>query len=243
MAGWVIFLSQPTAVATRLRMLFVQLATPFVRLGDYIPSVKSRRALDQQNRQLRADNQALRQQLNNLVEAGRENLRLQRLLDLKQNHPLRTVTARVIGRDAGNWWQSLQLDRGRHAGLRENLAVLNADGLIGKTVTVSAGESRILLLTDPNCKVSAIVQETREPGVVAGLTDTRLVMTFVHRQAKIPIGAKVISSGLGGVFPKGVLIGTVTKAEINAGTGMYQDLEIQPAVDFRRLEEVLVVLE
>lgn len=241
--GWVIFLGQPTAIATRLRMLFVQLATPFVRLGDYIPSVKSRRALDQQNRQLREENQNLRQQLHALAETGRENLRLHRLLDLKQRAPLRTVTARVIGRDAGNWWNSLQLDRGATDGLRPNLAVLNADGLVGKIIAVTGGEARVLLLTDPNCKVSALVQDNREPGIVAGQQDDRLLMTFVNRQAVIAAGATVVSSGLGGVFPKGVKIGTVATARLHPATGMYQELELKAAVDFRRLEEVLVVLE
>jgi rod shape-determining protein MreC len=235
--GWILFLGQPTAVSTKLRMIFAQLSTPFVKLGDYIPAVKSRRDLDRQNRQLRAENEILRQQVRALTEAGNENLRLTHLLNLTQHTGFKTLGARVIGRDAGNWWKSIQIDRGANDGLRENLPVLNADGLIGKTVHVSPGEARVLLLIDPNCKVSAVLQDSREPGVVAGTQ-----MTYVDRSAKIKPGENVLTSGLGGIFPKGILIGTVVKAELNR-QGMYQDIEIKPAVDFRRLEEVVVILE
>jgi rod shape-determining protein MreC len=235
--GWIIFLGQPTALSGKLRMIFVQLSTPFVRLGDYIPAVKSRRDLDRQNRELRTENEVLRQQVRALTEAGNENVRLTHLLKLTEHTGFKTIGARVIGRDAGNWWKSIQIDRGSNDGLRENLAVLNADGLIGKVVNVSRGEARVLLVIDPNCKVSALLQDSREPGVVAGNQ-----MTYVDRNAKIKPGEPVITSGLGGIFPKGILIGTVVKAELNR-QGMYQDIEIKPAVDFRRLEEVVVILQ
>ena len=219
-------------------MIFVQLSTPFVRLGDYIPAVKSRRDLDRQNRELRTENEVLRQQVRALTEAGNENVRLTHLLQLTQHTGFKTIGARVIGRDAGNWWKSIQIDRGGNDGIRENLPVLNADGLIGKVVKVTRGEARVLLLIDPNCKVSALLQESREPGVVAGTQ-----MTYVDRATKIKPDESVITSGLGGIFPKGILIGTVVKAQLNPQTGMYQDVEIKPAVDFRRLEEVVVILE
>ncbi len=128
------------------------------------------------------------------------------------------------------------------------MPVVNADGLIGKTIFVTAGEARVLLLTDPNCKVSALLQDSREPGIVAG-TDNALAggprcqMTFVDRKAVTKEGESVITSGLGSVFPKGILIGSVKRAQINPQTGMYQDIEVNPAVDFYRLEDVEVILE
>ena len=245
--GWVVFLGQPTAFSGKLRMVFAELGTPFVKLGDYFPFVQSRRLLAKQNGELRQQNETLRQQVRALGEMGDENLRLHQLLGLKENITFHTVTARVIGRDASNWWKSIQIDRGSNDGLHNNLAVLNADGLVGKIVSVTKGESRVLLLTDPNCKVSTLLQNTREPGVAAGIETSfrlspRCVMTYVNRDAKIKPGDPVISSGLG-VFPKGILVGTVTAAQLNKQTGMYQDVDIKPAVDFRRLEEVLVVVE
>jgi rod shape-determining protein MreC len=244
--GWIVFLGQPTSFSTKLRMVFVQLCTPFVELGDYLPFVQSRRLLARQNQQLRHDNDLLRQEVRALSETGRENLRLRQLLDVKQHAAFRTVTARVIGRDASNWWRSLQIDRGSNDGLTDNMAVLNADGLIGKTVSVTRGQARVLLLIDPNCKAAAFLQDTREPGVVSGVNTAfnispHLTMTYVNRDAKVTPGESVITSGLGGVFPKGILIGATTRARMNRQTGMYQDVDITPAVDFRRLEEVFVI--
>jgi len=235
-------------VSTKLRMMFVQLSTPFVKLGDHIPLVHARRQLDQEIKSLRGENELLRQQVLALSETGRENLRLHQLLGLKDHLPFKTIGARVIGRDASNWWKSIQIDRGTQDGLHENLAVLNADGLIGKVVSVTKGEARVLLLSDPSCKASVLLQDSRTPGVVGGADDAlalepRLQITFVDRAAKVRQGEAVMSSGLGGVFPKGILIGTVIRAHFNPQTGMYQDVDIRPAVDFRRLEEVMIILE
>jgi rod shape-determining protein MreC len=245
--GWIVFLGQPTSISSRLRMVFVQLCTPFVELGDYLPFVQSRRILARQNEELRHDNDLLRQEVRALGETGRENLRLHQLLDMKERSAFRTITARVIGRDASNWWKSLQIDRGSNDGLTNDLAVLNADGLIGKTISVTRGQARVLLLVDPNCKAAAFLQDTREPGVVSGVETAftispHLTMTYVNRDVKVTPGESVMTSGLGGVFPKGILIGTTTRARMNRQTGMYQDVDITPAVDFRRLEEVIVIV-
>jgi len=245
--GWVLFLGQPTGVSTRLRTVFVQLATPFVKLGDYIPVVKSRRDLARQNEALRQENEALRRQVQSLADAERKNLELERQLAFKMRAPFKSVAARVIGRDASNWWKSIQIDRGTEDGVQPNMTVINADGLVGKTVAVTRGEARVLLLVDPGCKASALLQDSREHGVVAGVEqaftrDPRLVMTFVDRNAKIRANEPVFTSGLGGIFPKGIAVGNVTRVRLNPQTGMYQDVEIKPAVDFHKLEEVLVVL-
>ena len=246
--GWIVFIGQPTAASAKLRMAFVRLCTPFVRLGDIIPIVHSRRELAQENIRLHAENDRLRQLERALAETVAENQRLQRLFHLASHASLRTLGARVIGRDASNWWKTIQLDRGSDDGVHVNCPVLNADGLVGKVISVTCGESRVLLLLDPNCKVSALLQKMRETGVIAGLgagfsRAPRCRMTFVERNAKVAPGQAVITSGLGGVFPKGILIGTVTDAHLNAQTGMYQDVDVKPAVDFTRLEEVVVVLQ
>jgi rod shape-determining protein MreC len=242
-AGWIVLIGQPTAIATKLRLISVQLSTPFVKLGDYIPVIKSHRDLDNQNLELRAANDLLRQQLRAFDATVAENLRLNKTLAFKERLPYRTLGARVIGRDASNWYKSLQIDRGTADGLRPDLAVLNADGLIGKITSVTRTEARVLLLTDPNCKASALLQTSREPGIVTGTDKAGLQMIYVSRTAVIHPNEPVISSGLGGVFPKGIFIGTVVKGRLDPQTGLYQTLELKPAVDYRRLEEVVVILE
>lgn len=246
--AWIIFLGQPTGFSARLRTLFVRLGTPFTKLGDLIPVLRSGRELAQQNDRLRAANADLRRQLDALQAEHEQNLRFRGLLAFKDLAPWKLLGARVIGRDAANWWQSLQLDRGANDGIRLDRPVVTTEGLVGKIIAVTGNESRALLLADPDCRVSAYLETSREPGIVAG-NDTafnrepRLQMTFVQTKAVVRLGERVITSGLGGVFPRGIVLGTVANAKLNEQTGMYQDVEIIPAVDYRRLEEVMVIIE
>ena len=245
--GWIVFLGQPTKLSRGLRQLFAQLTTPLVKLGNFIPTVESRRELAKTNQRLTAENEVLLQRLRALEETIAENQRLQRLLEMKPRLSQRTIGARVIGQDISNWWKSIQIDVGSDDGVTVDSTVATAAGLVGKTVEVGPTSSQVLLLLDPNCKVSSMLTESRQPGVVAGAPRAFsrrpvLRMTYVDRATVVKPGEHVISAGHGGVFPKGIRIGTVLEAELNEETGMYQDIEIDPAVDFRRLEEVIVIV-
>ena len=246
--AWALLLGQPTAFGAGLRTFFVRLATPFERLGDLVPVIRFHRDLSDANDRVRAENVLLRQQITELEHQRAENAQLRALLQIKKAAPWRTVGARVIGRDASNWWQSIQIDRGSDDGLRPNQPVLSAGGLVGKTVAVTRGECRVLLLIDPACKTGAMIRRTRELGIAGGAAaalrrEPRLQMTFVDRQSSVEVGDAVDTSGLGGIFPRGILIGKVTDADLDSQSGMYQNIEIQPAADFRRLEEVMVIVE
>lgn len=246
--AWVFVLGQPTAFGAQLRAFFVRLATPFERLADLIPVVHSRNQLALANQQLRTDNNDLRRQLTELQHQHAENQQLRSLLQIKQAAPWRTVGARVIGRDASNWWRSVQIDRGSDDGLRSDQPVLSAGGLVGKTVAVTRGESRVLLLIDPSCKAGALLAATREPGIVSGAPaaalrrEPQIQMSFVDRKSNVKLGDAVYTSGLGGIFPRGILIGTVTDADLDP-QGLYQLVGLKPAADFRRLEEVMVIVQ
>ena len=234
--AWALLLGQPTAFGARLRKLCVIIATPFERIADLIPA-----------KHTSADNNDLRRQIAELQHHRAENQQLRALLNIKQAAPWRTVGARVIGRDASNWWKSIQIDRGSDDGIRADQPVLSATGLIGKTISVTAGESRVLLLLDATCKVGALLETTREPGIASGASaalarEPRLQMSFVDRKSNVKIGDAVYTSGLGGIFPRGILIGTVTEADLDP-QGMYQNVELKPAADFRRLEEVMVIIQ
>jgi len=244
--AWALLLGQPTRVGARLRTLFVQLGTPFERLGDLIPVLRTHAALARHNDRLRAENNDLRRQITELQHQRAENQQLRALLQIKQAAPWRTVGARVIGRDASNWWKSIQIDRGSDDGVRPDLPVLSASGLVGKTVSVTAGESRVLLLLDASCKIGALLETSRDPGIVSGAhaafsREPRLEMTFVDRKVSVKVGEGVYTSGLGGIFPRGILIGTVTGADLDP-QGLYQSVELKPAADFHRLEEVMVII-
>lgn len=247
MLAWALLLGQPTLFGAKLRTLFVRLGTPFERIADLIPAIRSHGELSRQNDKFRADNNDLRRQLAELQHQRAENQQLRALLQIKQAAPWRTVGARVIGRDASNWWKSIQIDRGSDDGVRPDLPVLSATGLVGKTISVTRGESRVLLLLDASCKIGALLETTRDPGIVGGARtalarEPRLEMSFVDRKINVKVGDGVYTSGLGGIFPRGILIGTVTGADLDP-QGLYQNIELKPAADFHRLEEVMVITQ
>lgn len=248
LAGWVIILNQPNVVSTRLRSVMVNVGSAFLKIGDFIPTVRGRRALASENDQLKAENRQLRIDLSRHAEVARENAELRRLVQMAGESPGRKlIAARVIGRDASNWWKTIQIDAGSQQGVRADAAVINAEGLVGRVSSVTGDESRVVLMVDPNCKVSALIQESREPGVVVGADSAFAVnpgcrMTFVQHAARVSAGQRVITSGLGGVFPKGIPVGVVADARLNAQTGMYLDVDVKPSVDFHRLEHVMVVV-
>ncbi|MCM8783122.1 MAG: rod shape-determining protein MreC, partial [Candidatus Omnitrophica bacterium] len=133
------------------------------------------------------------------------------------------------------------IDRGRRDGLKENLAVVSPAGLVGRVVEVAASTSKVLLLTDPQFCVSALLQEGRQQGLVCGTLENYLIMRYLDEDTDIKPNEKVITAGLTELFPKGIMIGEVTDIKKDP----YEEsiyLRIKPAVDFNKLEEVIVIL-
>lgn len=240
--GWVVVLGQPNPLGDRLRRALSFLVTPLIRVANGLSWPASSRALARENAALRHELEQLRLREQLARELARENRRLERLLKMRSRLPPTVIGARVIGRDASNWWHSLLIDRGRDDGVRENYVVVSADGLVGKTIAVTRDSARVLLLLDEGCWISAVLEESREPGVVQGVPGrARCEMRYVGREARVKPGEPVVTSGMGGVFPKGILIGHVLEARFDEQSGLYQRIEIEPATNFRRLEEVLVL--
>ncbi len=177
-----------------------------------------------------------------LREASQENERLRSLLSFRKEFTGRTVPARVIGRDPVRWSHSLILDRGRKAGIREGAAVVTPGGLVGRISEVGSVTSKVLLLLDPNCRLAGLVQRTRESGLVTGSADGRLRMFYLPETTASLVGDTVITAGLGGHYPKGLLIGTVHALHREVD-GLSATALIDPAIAAERLEEVLVVVE
>jgi rod shape-determining protein MreC len=234
-----------TPVSKTLQTALAELVAPLLgageKLGQSHQFFQSKDDLITENARLAAENQQLRQQIRALGEVGRENLRLRELLRFTETHNFSVIGARVIARDTSSWWRTALIDRGSRDGVRENQAVLGASGLVGKVHSVTPTTARVLLLPDPNCKVSAMLQDSRHVGVVAGLDQPWLRMSFVDKDARISVGETVVTSGLGGVFPKGIVVGTVASEPRRGEFGLYQEFDIKPATDFSKLEEVLVV--
>jgi rod shape-determining protein MreC len=194
------------------------------------------------------ENQKLRQRAASLqmeVDAMRrergENARLRRLLDLEQRHPSALVPADVAGRSLDRLGGSLTLNKGFEDGVTENLAILSPDGLVGRVERVTAHQARVLTLLHRDCAVAARVARTRVEGVLRWEFGGRPVLhlNYVSSQEDVKPGDLIATSGLGGIFPEGIRIGTVARVGIEPN-GLMKEILVRPSVDFRSVEQVLV---
>ena len=194
-----------------------------------------------ENRRLRAENQRLRVEALRVGETDDENRRLRRLLALQERLPLATVSGEVIAREWGGWIRALTVNRGRGDNIARLAAVISPDGLIGRIVEVRPGASIIQVLTDPTSTVGAHVVRTRTPGIVEGDPRSRLRFKYMARAgAAIQVGDVLVTSGQGGLFPRGIPIGRVQAID-DRGSALFHYAVLAPAVDFARVDEVLLI--
>ena len=197
------------------------------------------RGVRKENTRLREEVQRLSLQARELEEARLEALRLHDLLDLRSSVAAPSVAAHVIARDATVAAGIVLLDRGSSAGLQRDDPVLTTRGVVGRVILAEPGISKVQTLLDANSGVAAMIQRTRVQGVVVGEGSSGCRMDYVSDSADVEVGDVVITSGLDRIYPKGYTIGVVRGIEV--GEGLTKVVEIRPEVDFRRLEEVLVL--
>lgn len=197
---------------------------------------------------LRSENDSLRARLAEtelelaaMKERGRSTTRLEEMLDFRERSRFELVAARVIAREAGSSGSELRIDRGIADGLQRNLAVITPDGLVGKISAVDPRSAFVRPLTGRHCRASARLTRTRTEGVIEWTPDRGLQLTFLPYRSDVAVGDEVISSGLGGVFPQGVAIGTVTAVGEDPADGSRR-VSVEPVVDFGSLEEVFVIV-
>jgi rod shape-determining protein MreC len=199
------------------------------------------KSVRRENTVLREENEHLRVQALQAGETREENVRLRRLLVLRDRLPLATVSGEVIGREAGGWVRSLTVNRGRGDGIAQQTPVIVPDGLVGRVVQVHRAAAVVQLLNDPASTVGAVVQRTRTAGLVEGDAGGTVRFKFMARDgASVTLGDLVVTSGLGTTFPKGLPVGRVVKVE-DKGSALFHFAVLAPAVDFSRVEEVLLV--
>ena len=227
-----------TIAVTPVQSLLVRIHRSALNLwANYVDWKSVRR----DNATLRDENEHLRVQALQAGETREENARLRRLLVLKDRLPLATLAGEVIGREAGGWVRSLTVNRGRGDGIAQQTPVIVPDGLVGRVVQVHRGAAVIQLLNDPASTVGAVVQRTRTAGLVEGDAGGTVRFKFMARDgASVAPGDLVVTSGLGTLFPKGLPVGRVVKIE-DKGSALFHFAVLAPAVDFSRVEEVLLV--
>jgi len=198
------------------------------------------------NQVLRAENEEIRQNTFNVTEIMAENVRLKAMLDYKQvTNQFDLVTASVVGRDLGTWNSTIIINRGSADGIAKDMAVVTPQGLVGSVVNVYTNVAKVQLILDARSAVGTLVQrpESRVAAIVEGSSTSPLTprMVNIARDADIIKSDKLITSGFGGIYPKGLFIGEVIDI-VNEEGGLLKYAYLRPAVDFGRLEEVLVIV-
>lgn len=222
-----------------MRPLQVGLQTIVVGVRRIRDRYKSLNNMRLENQSLKGRIVELEVRMEGLLESEAINRRLQKLLDLKTRVPGRSVSAAVIGNSASTWFQSLTINKGEKDGIRKGMAVISFVGIVGQVVVVAPRSAKVLLITDRSSGVDVISQRSRARGIVSGSLDNGPVMQYVKRNEDIREGDRLITSGLDGIFPKGLLVGTVGKVS-KESNGHFQHVEVALAVDPSRIEEVLV---
>lgn len=202
-------------------------------------------AVHEQNEMLRKEVEKLRIQAVAANEYQSENERLRTLLDYKQAaHQFDLMGARVIGREATTWSSIVVVDRGAKDGIEENMVVVTEKGLVGHIVEVGPVSSKVQLITDPRSSVGTLVQraESRVSGLVEGDADNPLMpcMVNIPKTSDVVEGDVIVTSGFGGAYPKGIVVGLVSSIENDTG-GLLKICQLEPAVDFRTLEDVMII--
>jgi len=193
-----------------------------------------------ENERLRKRIHALEVERQRLLEAEATHRKLQQLLDFRVQLPGKPVTASIIANSASSWFQGCILDKGSADGVHKDMAVVTPLGVVGKVVSVTGGSAKVILLTDANSGIDVMVQRTRSRGIVSGSLDSGTVLKYMKRSEDVQVGDRLITSGLDGVFPKGLMAGTVIKVN-KQSLGLFQSIEVLPAVQSALVEEVLVV--
>ena len=240
----------PGDLAARPQSAFLEVISPvtgaFTHLSDGASSIVSDYMdlvhVREENAHLRNELARVKSDQARLAELEAENQHLGELLELKDALGTNAVAANVIGSDATGLSRTLVLGSGTSDGLRPGMAVLANQGVVGKIIAVSPHASRVLMIDDHNSAIDGFDQRSRARGIVAGLVDDGVILKYADRSQDIRAGDTIVTSGLDGIFPRGLLVGTVLSVH-REGPGLFLGVRIAPAVDFRELEQVLILTQ
>lgn len=251
----------PGGIKDQIATTSITISSPFHRSLDWAKSrfmgaqggLKNVEDLRKENLYLKSINAQLASE--NLVLGGlqKENGRLKELMGFKNDSEFKLLSARVIQRDPSNWWDAVIINRGYKddVDLAADQPVISPRGVVGKTAEVGPYTTRVVLLVDENCKVSAVTESSRAQGIVSGSTSmntgkgANCRFSFVPRETEFASGERVFTSGLGGIFPANLLIGVISEApplSADRNFGLYREGVIQPTADLNNLQEVFIIL-
>ncbi|MGQ9661646.1 MAG: rod shape-determining protein MreC [Kiritimatiellia bacterium] len=264
--GMVILLNLPALLTTRAKRAMRDGFFPFQRLSSSLGGrvrnifavLSDAQAALAREQHLLEQIASLQAELASCRTLEKENVHMRAMLGLSERKKLRVVAARVVSRgDLTGWWQTIRLDKGEVDGIATNMPVINADGLIGKTIEVARHSCEVLLISDPNCRVPC--KPNRSAGGFgiargsAGLTRTKANLTmmtplyplqvdYLSGGGAIMPGDEVVTSGIDGVYPEGIVLGRVTRVSTDS-SGLYRTADLTPGVDLQNLRYAFVVTE
>jgi rod shape-determining protein MreC len=236
--------SEPTRL---IRVWAVYTVTPLEKMLVWMQSSTGNiwhnyfylRGVRAENRSLKAQIEQLSLERVRISQDADQARRLQALLAFKEQFISRTVAAQVIGSSGSELSRSVYIDKGESDGIKPDMAVITADGIVGKVLRVYGSTALVLLIDDQTSGVGAILDKTRLQGILRGTPSGEVVLEKVMSDETVPPGELVLTSGGDGVFPKGLLVGRVTK--VTMGSELFLNIRVRPAANLGRLEEVLVV--
>jgi rod shape-determining protein MreC len=208
--------------------------------GDFLHNYFDLVGVRQQNLRLTRQLAELQNLQRNMVELQTENRHLADLLELRDALGTSAFAANVVASDATGLSRTLMLSEGEQQGLQRGMAVVSIDGVVGEVIAVSRDAARVLLISDHNSALDAFDQRSRARGIIAGVVEDGLTMKYVDRSEDVKPGDMIVTSGMDGIFPRGLLVGTVTHVS-QEGPGLFLNVEVKAAVDFRELEQVMIL--
>ena len=224
-------------ITTPMRWVGGAVTAPFQGLGNVVANLTT----DQERlSDLKAENERLIARNAELEEAEQTAARLESLLGLQSLYNLQSTAARIISGSTDSWSSTVTIDKGTASGLAVGMPVTDSNGAIGQIVRCGATSSTVRLVTDENSSVSAMVQSSRAQGVLRGSADGTLHLALIRTDQMVEVGDTVVTSGLGGVYPKGLPLGKVSSVERTSGS-LYYEIEVEPLSSAESFEEVLVI--
>jgi rod shape-determining protein MreC len=246
-----VFLS-PQSAKHQMQGALLQLISPILRTGASVGheiggvsgGLKHLDELQRENEQLRSENEQLRAENSLLANLETEVNRLNRALGFREQSPFKLLPARVVTRETATWWSTCTISIGSKDGVAPDMAVVTESGLVGKVTTVGKDISVVLLVSDESLRVSVSIEGTQEQGIISGTRASSMYapdlrIRFLSKTAQLQPGMKVLTAGTGGVFPSGLVVGTVKDFSSNELEGI---AKVTPAVDLAEIENVFVIL-
>ena len=198
--------------------------------------------LEEENRRLLKEKHRIENELIRYREGHLEALRLQKALKVGERTNTSPVVAEVIDREQSPIFRSILIDKGTAHGLKVGLPVLSDQGVAGRITECAWHVSRVMLIVDENSRIPALLQQSRAQGILQGAGAAGCRLKYIPKEEAVAVGDVVVSSGLGGIFPKGIILGVVAAAD-KMESGLFQSITVRPSVDFSKLEEAVILIQ